>query len=231
MRNTWIWLAGIWLAAGLVLAASGASAASFDCTKAKHPLEKLICSDAQLSRADDALSQAYKAKFSTLFDKNAFRSQQQDWLKILRARCASSCARAEVAAEYAAQLSFIQKLNEESFTANYKSGDEADLDIRHGGGGFSFALTRASLDNPDNVFCTLPKKGETEPVAGISGGLHAVWQSKDGACKIDFTLVRDKAGSVTDIKLTSRGCTKVCRQSYMLDDDYQPANNWVAGNQ
>jgi uncharacterized protein len=226
MRNTWIWLA-----AGLALAASGAPAASFDCSKAKHPLEKLICADAQLSRADDALSQAYKARLATLFDKNAFRSQQQDWLKILRTRCASGCARADVAAEYGAQLQLIQKLNEESWTANYKSGDEADLTIRHAGSGFSFALTRASLDNPDNVFCALPKKGETQPVAQVSGDSRAAWQSKDAACRIDFTLVRDKAGSVTDIKLVSRGCAHVCRQSYMLDDDYQPANNWVAGNQ
>ena len=231
MRNIWIWLAANWLAAGFALVAGGASAASFDCTKARHPLEKLICSDAQLSRADDALSQAYRARLSTLFDKNSFRSQQQDWLKILRTRCAASCARADVAAEYAAQLSLIQKLNEESWTANYKSGDEADLDIRHDGDGFSFALTRASLDNPDNVFCALPKKGEAEPVAHTSGDLRAAWQSKDGACRIDFTLVRDKMGSVTDIKLASRGCAQACRQSYTLDDDYQPANNWVAGNQ
>jgi uncharacterized protein len=216
--------------AGLALAASTASAASFDCSKAKHPLEKLICSDPQLSHADEALNQAYKARLEILFDKAAFRAQQQDWLKILRTRCATSCARADVAAEYAAQLAMIQKLNEESWTANYKSGDEADLTLQHAGAGFSFSFTRASLDNPDLVFCSLPKKGELDPVARTSSE-RAAWQSKDGACKVDFTLVRDKAGSVTDIRVSSRGCTRACKPSYMLDDDYQPANNWVAGNQ
>jgi uncharacterized protein len=226
MRYTWVWLA-----VGLAFAASGATAASFDCSKAKHPLEKLICLDSQLSRADDALSQAYKARLAILFDKAAFRSQQQDWLKNLRTRCAANCARADVAAEYAAQLSLIQKLNEESWTANYKSGDEADLTLQHKGDGFTFAFTRASLDNPDDVFCALPKKGETAPSARRSGDARAAWQSKDGSCKLDFTFVRDKTGSVSDIKVSSRGCAQACRQSYMLDDDYQPADNWVAGNQ
>jgi uncharacterized protein YecT (DUF1311 family) len=226
MRNAWICLAS-----GLALAASGASAASFDCTKAKHPLEKLICSDPQLSRADEDLGEAYKARLAIVFDKAAFRAQQQDWLKILRTRCAASCVRADVAAEYAAQLSLIRKLNEESWSANYKSGDEADLTLRHDGSGFSFAITRASLDNSDDMFCALPKKGEAEPVARASADAHAAWQSRDGSCKVDFTLMRDKTGSVTDIKVSSRGCARACKQGYMLDDNYQPANNWIAGNQ
>ena len=100
--------------AGLALAASAASATSFDCSRAKHPLEKLICSDKQLSHADEALNQAYKARLAILFDKAAFRAQQQDWLKILHTRCAASCARADVAAEYAARLATIQRLNKES---------------------------------------------------------------------------------------------------------------------
>jgi len=176
---------------------------SFACSKAKHPLEKLICSDPQLSHADEALNQAYKARLAILFDKAAFRAQQQDWLKILRTRCAASCARADVAAEYAAQLAMIRKLNEESWTANYKSGDEADLTLQYAGAGFSFPSRAPGLDSPDPVFCGLPKKGELDP------------------------LVRDKAGSVTDIRVSSRGCAHACKPSYMHDDDYQPANNWA----
>lgn len=35
-------------------------AASFDCTKAKSPVEKAICSDAELGKLDEDLSKVYK---------------------------------------------------------------------------------------------------------------------------------------------------------------------------
>jgi uncharacterized protein len=50
MRNIWL---------VLLLSGSMAHAASFDCTKAKTPLEKAICALAKLSVADDQMATAY----------------------------------------------------------------------------------------------------------------------------------------------------------------------------
>src|SRR5438128_1420226 len=44
----------------LLVAASIARAASFECTKAKAPVEKMICSDAALSDLDGRLAAAYR---------------------------------------------------------------------------------------------------------------------------------------------------------------------------
>src|SRR5450755_677884 len=70
---------------------------SFDCTKARSPAEKLICSDASLSRLDLALSRAYK---EALQEGKVERDSQRDWINSRGVECASSnakvCLRATV---------------------------------------------------------------------------------------------------------------------------------------
>ncbi|WP_165189923.1 lysozyme inhibitor LprI family protein [Caulobacter soli] len=51
----------------LIVLASPASAASFDCAKARSKVEKLICKDPQLSRQDEDLAKAY-AEAQKLWD-------------------------------------------------------------------------------------------------------------------------------------------------------------------
>jgi uncharacterized protein len=56
-------------------------AASFDCAKARTPLEKAICSDPSLGAADDELNASWKSALKT-FPLPAFlRTSQQFWLK------------------------------------------------------------------------------------------------------------------------------------------------------
>jgi uncharacterized protein len=65
----------------MVLAASAAQAASFDCKKASRPQEKLVCSDAGLSRLDEAISAAYqeaRAKLSPAAFESV-QSAQKAW--------------------------------------------------------------------------------------------------------------------------------------------------------
>ncbi len=58
-----------------------AQAASFDCTKAKSEVEKLICSDDELSKLDECLNEAYlKALNRTDIKEQAIESQRE-WLK------------------------------------------------------------------------------------------------------------------------------------------------------
>jgi uncharacterized protein len=52
--------------------------ASFDCAKASSRMEKLICSNADLSKLDEKLAEAYKAAYSK--DKK-IKANQINWLK------------------------------------------------------------------------------------------------------------------------------------------------------
>ena len=68
----------------LIFALSGAhsaTAASFDCAKAKSPVEKAICSDAELSKLDEELARAYKAAVQDYPVVDYVRTRQREWLK------------------------------------------------------------------------------------------------------------------------------------------------------
>jgi uncharacterized protein YecT (DUF1311 family) len=81
------------LAIALVLMASTQSrAASFDCGAASAPRERLICGDAKLSRADEALTAAFKAALLPLSDggKAALRKDQRGWIRFTDIVCATN---------------------------------------------------------------------------------------------------------------------------------------------
>jgi len=73
------WLSNLF-ALIIILAVHPTEAASFDCNKARTPVEHLICSDQELSSDDDILASLYKAGVSkTHADPNLVRAQRQ-WL-------------------------------------------------------------------------------------------------------------------------------------------------------
>ncbi|MBI1276245.1 hypothetical protein GC177_09795 [bacterium] len=226
------------LAAMRVMGAASAEAASFNCAKASHPLEKLICSNPSLSKLDEDVSNAYKAKLALLFDKAAFKGQQKDWMAIIRKRCDVACLAQDVERDYRQQLVDLQTYDEENYTANYKTADEAQLTItRHTAKQFAFSLSRYSLDDSSKVYCSMPAKKAEEPfsnkdmpVATIDKERHAHWQGKDG-CGVDFTFDYDAKSGEVNVQTVTKGCEKYCTGGFTLDDRFMSANNWVAGNQ
>jgi uncharacterized protein len=71
-----------WLAAALLAGAAPlASAASFDCAKARAPMEKLICSDAPLSALDEQLNTAFKEAITRSKARPQLVQWQREWLK------------------------------------------------------------------------------------------------------------------------------------------------------
>jgi len=71
-------------------AVSGAAhAASFDCAKAKRPVERVICSDPKLSAADSAMSAAYRGDLSRLSSNSVglLRVDQVQWLAYVQQVC------------------------------------------------------------------------------------------------------------------------------------------------
>lgn len=56
-------------------------AASFDCAKAKTPVEKTICGNIELSNLDEELAGKYKVAIQEHPLPNYIRSRQREWLK------------------------------------------------------------------------------------------------------------------------------------------------------
>lgn len=78
------WIGWAFIAFFLSFFSAPASAASFDCKKAKTSFEKLVCSDIELSRLDEELAVTYKNALAASTDKNAQRNVQRAWLELAR---------------------------------------------------------------------------------------------------------------------------------------------------
>jgi uncharacterized protein len=70
-----------------MLAPGAAVAASFDCSRARTQMEKMVCADAVLSRLDEQLAEAYAAVLQKSGDSGRVKVEQRDWLKNHRDRC------------------------------------------------------------------------------------------------------------------------------------------------
>jgi len=69
-------------------------AASFDCAKAKTPLEKTICSNANISKLDEELNVRYQAALKSFPVKGFVRAQQREWLADTRLLdCKKDCTK------------------------------------------------------------------------------------------------------------------------------------------
>ncbi|USX26530.1 lysozyme inhibitor LprI family protein [Oxalobacteraceae bacterium OTU3CINTB1] len=71
------------------LFSGGAFSASFDCGAAATATERLVCSDADLSKMDEELAASYKKTLASLDDVNRRRlvAEQKSWLKSSRSLC------------------------------------------------------------------------------------------------------------------------------------------------
>ena len=73
------------LGAAILLVPGLCLAASFECSKASSYVEKLVCEDAELSKLDDELASAYKARMLEGKSSNEV-SEQRRWL-VKRDQC------------------------------------------------------------------------------------------------------------------------------------------------
>ncbi|HTB57741.1 MAG TPA: lysozyme inhibitor LprI family protein [Polyangia bacterium] len=82
------------LLGSLLAMAPLARAASFDCAKAKLPVEKMLCSDAALSDLDGRLAAAYRRALGLASNPEPLRAEQRSWLATERKKCADvACLR------------------------------------------------------------------------------------------------------------------------------------------
>jgi uncharacterized protein len=75
--------------AGLVAQTAMLQAASFDCSKAIQPAERLICTDAALSSLDEVMSAEYARARAAVSDegRRQLRDNQRSWLKYVSSTC------------------------------------------------------------------------------------------------------------------------------------------------
>lgn len=64
-------------------------AASFDCTKAATAVEKMICSDNELSALDSKLADTYRNGLRTAQRPEPIKDDQKAWLRMTRNRCST----------------------------------------------------------------------------------------------------------------------------------------------
>ncbi len=93
-----------------------AHAASFDCSKAAKPVERMICETGNLSTLDEQLSAAYKATMkaattaSTTNTSDVLKSSQQRWLRSTRDACKDvQC----LEKAYVSRIAFVLQWNED----------------------------------------------------------------------------------------------------------------------
>ena len=67
-----------WLSLAALVLSGAVQAASFDCAKAQSKVEKMICADAELSKLDEDMAQAYSAALKET-DNAGVRQNQKQW--------------------------------------------------------------------------------------------------------------------------------------------------------
>jgi len=100
--------------AGCLALLSTSQAASFDCSKASTPQEKLICFDYRLSDLDSQLAWTYAEALKQTKDATALKQSQKDWVSS-RGKCADVVCILHAYIERIEALAPGSKLNEVYF--------------------------------------------------------------------------------------------------------------------
>jgi uncharacterized protein len=73
---------------------TSANAASYDCTKANTKVEKIVCSNEEISKLDDLLSELYERTYNSLIQQGVYAfiitdlvKSQRHWLRSIRNAC------------------------------------------------------------------------------------------------------------------------------------------------
>jgi uncharacterized protein len=86
-KSTAFFVRFFFVACAMVFFAGRASAASFDCRRARVGVEQAICFSPQLSQLDELMASLYQAAWAGTVDKQSLRQTQRDWLRLVRNQC------------------------------------------------------------------------------------------------------------------------------------------------
>lgn len=162
--------------------------ASFDCAKASSHVEKLICSNAELSKLDEQLSVAYAQGNALSKTKTEFKSSQRRWLIEKRNTCVDTPC---IKNAYETRLHEIKPSQDllaivDSVTGTWSSENQNDsLKTIQVGSSVRFELDLSSGAPAYNVGFI---EGEFD-IHGKSGVFKSAEYEK---CKITFTFYPTK---------------------------------------
>jgi uncharacterized protein YecT (DUF1311 family) len=180
----------------LAMACGPASAASFDCSKARTPAEKLVCADAQLSKQDEALAAAYKAAQAKA-DRSALAAWQRIWLAGTRDQCLDAACMRKAYAEQIAELEEHAQVGAGStvsgryvrYEGRMLDSDAASLILIELKGGR--VRLAGSAQWAGNVQKGQVNVGEVAGIARIAGNRIAYKDADADGCSFLVTLARD----------------------------------------
>lgn len=146
-----------WIVLGWLTLSSMAQAASFDCGKASSNIEKLICSDQELSKLDDDLGSAYSAARTNSKPRSDITIEQRRWLRDLNICRDRYC----IKNSYVARLQSL--LSNQQPAQSVEAGPPWVFSLTQGG---DLPVCRAYLERlnhgkqADYPFCDRPETGE-----------------------------------------------------------------------
>lgn len=197
---------------------SSPSAQSFDCSKARTSVEKMICADRELSTLDEELARAFGDARKQV---DAAVIGQVTWLREVRNRCATVACLKET---YRSRIVFLRKVRPpraafslEGVVGEWsrvgstpKESTRLTIDAVSAEG-FSFAIFASlQLSDPDNF-----RLGEIEGQAAIRADT-AVYRHEDTKCEVTFS--RKGARLVV---ATSAECVEMGGMAVTFDGDFQ----------
>ena len=98
------------LALGLLAGAAHAATPSFDCAKATHEVEQLICKDGELAELDHSLNSLYHSvlKNTPASEQKMLKAEQRGWVKGRDDCWKSADVRGCVLAEYRTRIDALK---------------------------------------------------------------------------------------------------------------------------
>lgn len=207
--------------------ASNAWAAGFDCKKASSTVEKVICSDSELSTMDDEVNQAYKRALATAPDAGSVKTEQKAWLAS-RNRCHDSAC---IKLAYILRLTSLGAASVPTASGNstgtYRLSDPArpaELHVQQTAGKIHFKLhaeyiidAKTGNVNDGDVSGEVPLEGN---VANYQG------DDPDERCSLSFKFAPE-AVSVSQEGTCGMGMNVIADGTYKLVDSSPPQNSAV----
>jgi uncharacterized protein len=90
----------------ILMADGGAWAASFDCSKASSRPEKIVCSNPQVSAADERCAELYRLSLKRSSDGEILKKEQREWIKSQRDLCGDGTCMQRA---YEARIAVLEK--------------------------------------------------------------------------------------------------------------------------
>jgi uncharacterized protein len=197
----------IWIFLGLLLSAS-VQATGFGCVKALTTVEKLICASQVLSELDSQLELEYARSRERAISEDARKitSEQKDWLKNIRNKCADqSCLNSVYSSRIEALNSAVAPTAPLSILANFTDFRTDDYPITQYNEKLYFSQYDKSGNNFDVMSFDIAKQTSEVVLAGRYGGKFIAQDEK-------YLIVSEKAQLTNPLIVIDRKSGKQVKQ-------------------